>query len=234
MKKSFYYSLFFLCLFMFASCGGGKSESGSVDKADSEGIKEHEWVDLGLPSGTLWATENVGASSPEDYREYFAWGETQANSIIYSFATYKWCEGNYNNLTKYCTDSGFGNVDNKTELDMEDDAAYVNWGSEWRMPTKTQFDELQAECNWQWTSMNGINGYLVTSKRNSASLFLPAAGYREGSSLYDAGSCGFYLSRTLDTDLQDSAYYLYFDSGHVKENLCIRSLGLSVRAVRVP
>ena len=108
---------------------------------------EHEWVDLGLPSGTLWATCNVGADNPEDYGDYFAWGETEPK-VIYNWSTYKWCNGSVNTMTKYCTDSGYGTVDNKTELDPADDAATVNWGTSWRMPTLEQLDELLTKCTW--------------------------------------------------------------------------------------
>lgn len=93
---------------------------------------EHEWVDLGLPSGTLWATCNVGADTPEGFGDYFAWGET-APKDDYSWETYRWCNGYFNTMTKYCTNGSYGTVDNRTELDPEDDAAYVNWGSSWRM-----------------------------------------------------------------------------------------------------
>ena len=103
--------------------------------------EEHEYVDLGLPSGTLWATCNIGASTPEDYGDHFAWGET-APKDYYDWFTYKWYNGSYGTLTKYNTDSYYGTVDNKTKLDSEDDAAYVNWGPQWRMPTVEQQKEL--------------------------------------------------------------------------------------------
>ena len=94
----------------------------------------HEWVDLGLPSGTLWATCNVGANAPEEYGDHFAWGETSPKDV-YNWSTYQWCNGSMFTLTKYNTESSLGMVDNKTELDPEDDAAYVNWGPSWRTPT---------------------------------------------------------------------------------------------------
>ena len=146
-----------------------KTSSKPTAKSDNK-----QYVDLGLPSGTLWATMNVGANRPEDYGDCFAWGETKPKQS-YDWGTYKWCNGAYDKQTKYCTRSDYGKVDNKTELDLADDAAYVNWGAQWRMPSKAQQDELRAECKWQWTTRNGVNGYLVTSKRNSASVFLPAA-----------------------------------------------------------
>ena len=194
----------------------------------------HEWVDLGLPSGTLWATCNVGASAPEEYGDYFAWGET-APKDYYDWSTYKWCNGSYTTMTKYCTDSSYGYngfVDNKTELDPEDDAAYVNWGSSWRMPSKEQQDELREKCTWTRTTQNGVNGYLVTGP-NGNTLFLPAAGNRWGVSLNYVGSYGYYWSRTLYSSYPYYAYYLYFDSGNVYWYYISRNYGFAVRAVRV-
>ncbi|MBQ6167471.1 MAG: hypothetical protein IJK41_08625 [Muribaculaceae bacterium] len=195
----------------------------------------HEWVDLGLPSGTLWATCNLGANSPEEYGDYFAWGETEPKDV-YNWSTYKWCNGSYKTLTKYCTNSSYGYngfVDNKTELDPKDDAAYVNWGENWRMPTYDQLEELRTECTWTWTTQNGVNGRLVIGP-NGNSFFLPAAGYRYDSSLDDVGSDGGYWSRTLDSRRPYYAYYLYFDSRNVVWDDLYRYYGHAVRAVRVP
>lgn len=195
----------------------------------------HEYVDLGLPSGLLWATCNVGASKPEDYGDYFAWGETTTKST-YDWSTYKYCKGSYDTMTKYNTSSSYGTVDNKTVLDLEDDAAHVNWGGSWRMPTKTEQDELidTNNCTWTWTTQNGVKGYKVTSKKNNNSLFLPAAGYRDVSSLYDAGSYGYYWSSSLYasyTSYTSFACCLNFYSGHVGWNYYNRYDGLSVRPV---
>ena len=206
--------------------------------SDDVNTDDHEWVDLGLPSGTLWATMNVGASNPEDYGDYFAWGETQPKGY-YDWSTYKWCNGDYNQLTKYCTKSGYGYngfVDNKAELDPEDDAATANWGSGWRMPSLEQMQELRDNCTSEWTTRNGVNGRLFTSNINGASLFLPAAGYRWGDGLYDAGSWGNYWSRTLDSRNPGSAFLLIFSSGSVNWDYWgnNRSSGQKVRAVRVP
>ena len=198
----------------------------------------HEWVDLGLPSGTLWATMNVGANSPEEYGDNFAWGETTPKDY-YDWSTYEWCMGNYNKLTKYSTWSTYGYngfVDNKTELDPEDDAATAKWGPEWRMPSLEQIQELLNNCTTQWTTRNGVNGHLFTSNINGASLFLPAAGYRWGDELNDAaGSWGSYWSRTLCSITPDSAYHLDFNySGSVCGTWTAdRYCGRSVRAVRV-
>ena len=156
---------------------------------------EHEWVDLGLPSGTLWATCNVGASSPEEYGDYFAWGETEPKED-YSWSTYKWCNGSYNTLTKYCTNSFNGVVDNKTELDLEDDAAYVNWGPSWRMPSSAQIGELLDNCSWLWATRNRVSGVQVIGP-NGASLFLPAAGLWNGNSIEHAGDYVYIWSYKL-------------------------------------
>jgi hypothetical protein len=136
-------------------------------------------VDLGLPSGTLWATCNVGANAPEEFGHQFAWGET-APKETYNWYTYKWCEDGL--LTKYCNNSSDGTVDNKIELDPEDDAAYVNWGPSWRMPTVEQLVELYSNCTQQWTELNGVKGILVTGP-NGNSIFLPLGG-----ALWDDGT----------------------------------------------
>ena len=207
---------------------------GNVPSGD-----EHEYIDLGLPSGTLWATTNVGASVPEEYGDYFAWGETTPKDV-YDWSTYQWCMGSRSSFTKYCTDSSLGYngfVDNKTELDPEDDAATANWGEMWRMPSDDQLYELKNVCIWQWTMRNGVNGYLVTSNHNGASLFLPAAGFHWNGGLSNAGTGGFYWSRTLYSGTSGTrpynAYSLYFYSYGVFFDFNYRSDGRSVRAVRV-
>ena len=196
---------------------------------------EHGYVDLGLPSGILWATCNVGASRPEEYGDYFAWGETEPKES-YDWSTYKWCNGNYNRLTKYCTNSSYGYngfVDNKEVLEPEDDAAYVNWGSSWRMPTHNQLGELKTQCTWTWTTRNGVNGYLVTGP-NGNTLFLPAAGYRYGDSLGEAGAYGICLSRQLYySSAPYDAIVMFIDSGDGSWFRSSRAYGLTVRAVRV-
>ena len=195
----------------------------------------HDYVDLGLPSGTLWATMNVGASSPEDYGDYFAWGETAPKSV-YNLSTYKWCNGDYDQLTKYCTDSDLGYngfVDNKTELDLEDDATTANWGSGWRMPSLTQIQELYENCPSEWTTINGVDGRLFKSKKNGASLFFPATGYLWNGELDSLGWIGYYWSRTLNGSRPSYAYALYFSSGYVSwSNDWDRFSVRSVRAVR--
>lgn len=188
-----------------------------------------EAVDLGLPSGTLWASCNVGARNPEDYGDYFAWGETSPKED-YSWSTYKWLNGSSSSMTKYNYSRIYGTVDNKMELDLEDDASYVNWGSNWRMPSLDQIKELIDNCNWEWTTLNGVYGRKATSKNNGKSIFLPAAGFRYDMSLYSADPC-HYWSRSLNTSYPNYAYYLDFDSGSVDWSI-LRCYGQSVRPVQ--
>ena len=202
--------------------GGGSSISGSENGYD--------YVDLGLPSGLKWATCNVGATAPEGYGDYFAWGETSPKSN-YTSETYKYCNGSFDNVTKYCTDSYYGTVDNKTTLELSDDAARVNWGGTWRMPTEAEQDELRNNCTWTWITQNGVDGYKVTSKTNGNSIFLPAAGYRSGTSVYDVGSDGDYWSSSLYESHPGFAFYLCFDSGKVDWFFNLRHEGRPVRAV---
>ena len=212
---------------------GKNAEQNTTDVAVTD------YVDLGLPSGTLWATCNIGATSPEEYGNYFAWGETEPydknGKTTFGWSTYKWCNGSPSTLTKYNTSSSDGTVDNKTELDLEDDAAYVNWGSKWRMPSQAQFKELMNSnyTTTEWTSVNGVNGRLITSKTNGNSIFLPAAGYRGGTSLDYAGLFGYYWSRTLYTDDPNYAWGLYFISDDVGTGSYPRCSGPSVRPVRL-
>ena len=187
-----------------------------------------EAVDLGL--SVKWASCNVGASSPEEYGNYYAWGEIETKND-YDWKTYKWCNGSLSTLTKYNTKSYRGTVDNKTQLDLSDDAARANWGEKWRMPTMAEQDELRTKCTWIWTTQNGVNGYLVTSKKNGNSVFLPAAGYRDGTTLYDAGSGGYYWSSALLTGDPCSACNVGFGSSFVYMNYYARNYGQSVRPV---
>ena len=221
MKKLFYILCCSLAV-LFTACEG-------EEPSDPNG---HEWVDLGLPSGIKWATCNVGAISPEGYGDYFAWGETTTKST-YNWNTYKWCNGSSSTQTKYCTSSSYGTVDNKTVLDLSDDAARANWGGSWRMPTIAEQDELlnTSYTTWTWTTQNGVNGYKVTSKINGNSIFLPAAGCRYFSDLEYVGYAGLYWSSSLDTDGSRYAYVLNFVSGDVDLGGSSRNCGLSVRPV---
>ena len=193
---------------------------------------EDDYVDLGLPSGLLWATCNVGADSPEEYGDYFAWGETTPKDV-YNWSNYQYGH-DWNQLTKYCNDaiSGYnGFTDNLITLLPEDDAATANWGPDWRMPTKAEWQELYNNTTVTWTTQNGVSGRLFTAA-NGNSLFLPAAGYRYNSSLDGAGSDGDYWSSSLYTVYPGSAWYFGFGSGGYGMYNDGRYYGLSVRPVR--
>lgn len=199
--------------------GGGQSGSGTHTGGNGV-LNGHDYVDLGLPSGTLWATCNVGANSPEEYGDYFAWGETTAKETYY-LDTYKYYDGS--NWTKY--------TDHLTILEASDDAATANWGSGWRMPTYDEMKELKNNCTVTWTIQNGVNGCLFTGS-NGNSIFLPAAGCRIDSELNNAGSRGFYWSGSLDNIV--IVYSLFLDSEY-SDNCgmgdCYRFFGQPVRAV---
>ena len=211
------------------SCGDENEEiEPSSNKEVSGKVKGHEYVDLGL--SVKWATCNVGASSPEDYGDNYAWGETETKSTYY-WSTYKYCNGSETTQTKYCTDSHYGTVDNKKVLEPSDDVAQVKWGGSWRMPTDAEMTELRQNCTWTWTTQGGTKGCKVTSKKNGNSIFLPAAGFRGVGSLDGAGSYGNYWSSSLDTSDPSFACDLYFYSGDVLRDGSSRCFGRSVRPV---
>ncbi len=213
--------------------GGGGGNGGSGNGT----YNGHAYVDLGLPSGTMWAKCNVGADNPEDYGDYFSWGETQPKGT-YNWSTYQYTNGISlldPQLTKYCNSANCGYngfTDNLTILQAGDDAATANLGSGWRMPTHEEWVELYENTTNTWTTRNGVDGRLFTAS-NGNSLFLPAAGHRYGSSLYYAGSIGNYWSSSLDTVIPGAAWYFnfYSDGCHVYDGSSDRSSGHSVRPV---
>ena len=186
------------------------------------------YVDLGL--SVKWATFNVGASLPEDYGNYYAWGETETKSN-YNFGSYKWSSGIY--YTKYYIKGGRGSVDNKTMLEPDDDVAHVVCGGNWRMPTKDEQDELIENCTWRWITYKGVNGYKVTSNMsgyNGRSIFLPAGGCRyEG--IANEGEYGYYWSSSCDPDNSPLAFHLHISSDGYECKGGDRITGFSVRAV---
>lgn len=237
---------------------GSNNNSGSQTAVIVGTENGHEWVDLGLTSGTKWATCNVGADKPEEYGNYYAWGEVTTKST-YASDNYKFGY-DYGQLTKYCSNSSYGKdgfTDNKTTLELSDDAAYVNWGGKWRMPTKAQQDELRNECYLVWTeNYNGSNveGYIVYKAKTSsdkgnvvslydtpsssyslsdAHIFLPAAGRYE-ENLCGVGS-GYYWSSSLNTEYPNSAWLINFDYDGVYDSYYYgrdwRNWAPSVRAV---
>jgi len=201
------------------------TDDGEEDMNPKEDTSNtHDYVDLGLTDASgnpvYWATCNVGATNPEEYGDYFAWGETTSKSV-YDWSTYCYCNGSYDTLTKYCKSSIYGTVDNKTVLEPEDDAATVNWGGTWRMPKEAELDKLRTKCVWTWTTKNSVNGYEVKGT-NGDSIFLPAA---------STGTYGHYWSRSLDTSNSRNAYGLSFDSSDVSYVSTARYYGCFVRPV---
>lgn len=221
-------------LLMLLAVGCGKPEDPNNGDDNGNIVDGHEYVDLGLPSGTLWATCNVGASCPEECGDYFAWGETQ-HKEIYDWKTYKYSEydGEEYRLTKYCTDSfcglnGF--VDGLTVLEPMDDAVRANWGENWRMPSKEEYEELNQETTFAWTTLNGVEGRLLTGP-NGNSIFFPATGFYLDGEIICTG-LGIYWTNSLQTVSQVSAWSLHFDYENC--HVCAtyeRSRGHCVRAV---
>ncbi|MCQ2607282.1 MAG: fibrobacter succinogenes major paralogous domain-containing protein [Bacteroidales bacterium] len=185
-----------------------------------------EAVDLGL--SVKWATCNVGANTPEEYGNYYAWGEIEPKTI-YDWSTYKYFNVTSRTITKYCTDSTYGTVDKKTTLEKSDDVGYTTNGGNWRMPTSEEWNELREKCTWTWTQKNGVNGYEIKAT-NGNSIFLPATGYQYGSGVKYMGSYGYYWSSSANG--YSNADYLYFYSGYANVNDYYRSSGLSVRLVQ--
>ena len=193
------------------------------------------YVDLGLPSGLLWARCNVGANTPEGYGDYFAWGEVHPKDYSYEWNTYQHCNGRPRTLIKYCTNPSFGNggyADYLTILLPKDDVAAANWGNGWRMPTKEEWQELLNYTTHIWTTQNGVNGSLFTAS-NGYSLFLPAAGGRGADNLYGAGNDGYYWSSSLYTLNPSSAWKYFFYSNGSDMAIDVRYSGFTVRPVRV-
>ena len=209
--------------------------SANISEVDSVSFHEHEAVDLGL--SVKWASYNLGATAPEEYGNYYAWGETEPKDT-YSWSTYTYCKGDYKTLTKYCDNSSYGFTDALTTLEATDDAATQAWGGSWRMPTIDEWKELYNHTTQEWTDNyndTGVAGYILTSTVSGygdAVLFLPAAGYRGVSYLGDAGAIGYYWSSSLYEGYPYGArgvnfHASYFDTGYYRN----RSGGLSVRAV---
>ena len=190
-----------------------------------------QWINLGLPSGLLWASCNVGATAPEEYGNYFAWGETQTKSD-YSWSTYAHCSNGY--LIKYCNNAEYGlngYTDNRTILEPSDDAATANIGNGARIPTKEEWDELINNTTAEWTTLNGVHGRRFTAT-NGNSIFLPAAGSILGTELQDPGTFSQYWSSTLYPNSPNSAWHFYFRSDNQNMNGYTRTIGCTVRAVK--
>lgn len=190
----------------------------------------YEYVDLGLPSGLLWATKNIGAANPEDYGYYFSWGETNIKESYY-WGTYKYCNGSGTTLSKYCYSSDFGDVDNKYSLDKEDDAATQNWGEKWRLPSLEDVTELCNNCYADWVKINGISGLRITGP-NGNTMFIPSAGTKQYKTNFHKGADICLLTSTLygdgHPDLVTVFRYRNYSFGVGGEE---RGFGYSARAV---
>ena len=188
-------------------------------------------IDLGLPSGTKWACCNVGANSPAEGGDHFAWGETTPKPY-YSKNNYKWYSGGDDHkITKYCSNSYFGTVDNIIGLELADDAAYVNWGSEWCMPGTAQMNELLDNCTGEWATENGMHGYLFKSNINDRAVFFPAAGWYNSRGLQGLETSGYYWSRFNSYDTRPDVAWLLNLGFRV--TYADRQNGCSIRAVHV-
>ncbi len=194
----------------------------------------HDYVDLGLPSGKKWATCNVGADSPIEFGNYYAWGEITPKET-YTWSSYLWCNGEESTITKYSDNpnEGYnGFTDNLRTLLPEDDAATVNWDASWRMPTYSEMFELKTNCVVTWITKNGINGRLFTGP-NGNSIFLPAAGNRYDNTSGGAGTYGSYWCSNFTTGFPTGARMLFLDSGDCVLENGYRFVGQQVRAVLV-
>lgn len=196
----------------------------------------YEWIDLGLPSGLKWAAWNVGATKPEEFGLYFAWGETEGYEGItdekqFSWADYKLCGGSDSILTKYNNNSSYGTVDTLTTLEQVDDAAYTS-DNTCRMPTRAELEELTANTTSTWETLNGVNGRRFTSKTNGNSIFVPAAGFCFDGPVDNVGSYGGLWSSSLYESDPRSGWGLYFGSSGVYVDISYRYNGLAVRAVK--
>ena len=185
-----------------------KKQSVKVSEPDGF-VNDHGYVDLGL--SVKWATCNVGASSPSDYGDYYAWGEIST----------------YSTSTSKTYGKSMGNIGGNSSYDV----ARYRWGGSWRLPTKAELEELKTKCTWTWTTQGGHNGYKVTSKTNGKSIFLPTAGWRDGASPIYVGESGYYWSSSPHESNTRSAYSLYFYSSGHDVDWYRRSLGFSVRPV---
>ena len=190
-------------------------------------------VDLGLPSGKLWAKCNLGANSEEESGLYYQWGDTQGytkeqigTNKTFNWNSYKWSvDGSSSNLSKY------NSTDSKTVLDLEDDAVHATLGGNWKMPTHEDWQELYNNTSREWTQINGVNGYKCTAS-NGNYIFLPAAGYGAGNSLGDEGSRGYVWSSSLYSVGSSNAFGCYFSSSWFGPDYGnIRCIGFSVRGV---
>lgn len=211
------------------------SHNGWASSADTP-TDSHQRIDIGMKDAggniIYWSDRNLGAATPEETGDYYAWGET-ATKTNFTWATYQWCNGTSKSMTKYCTNATYGTVDNLTTLEPADDAAHNDWGEHWRIPTFAEMDRLIQECTWTWTQRNGMNGYKITGPNNGY-IFLPAVGMYSKQSLSSQGVTGEYWTSSLIAETPNIARTVWFDSGNVLAgNGGMRYYGFTIRPVYV-
>lgn len=229
MKKTFSYIALvaMACMLLPAACGKDATDDATGGAADTY------WVDLGLPSGLLWAKCNIGSDSPEGYGDQCAWAET-ATKAVYEWNDYRYCNGGYDRLTKYCNNSSFGDngfSDGRTTLEAADDTAALLFGSRARIPTDADWQELIGNTTSEWTTQSGVYGRRLTAP-NGRSLFLPAAGLRYGTEHLDAETQGYYWSSSLYANIPYNAWCLHIDADTLDMMGGSRNYGRCIRAVK--
>ena len=238
MKKTLLFVLALAVICAMPSCkkdpNGGNTTNENDSIVDHSGtFNGHDYVDLGLPSGTLWATCNVGADTPEGCGDYFAWAETETKEV-YNWETYKYCNGAHDQLTRYCPYSEYGYqgvVHDRTVLYDMDDAALSEWGTGWRMPTRNEMEELLfCTTSRSWKEQNGVEGLLFEAS-NGNSLFFPAAGFVNETELAGVGEQGCYWSSSLGSD-PDKGGTMYFVKQSLSFGQAYRCFGWTIRPVR--
>lgn len=240
--------LMFLLPLALVACKDDKEEDMPSNDKTPSGL---EAVDLGLPSGLKWANMNLGAQKAEDTGLFFPWGEiegyTDADTVnrTFDFTTYKLANGDFNSLTKYSYEEGYGVVDNKWTLDLEDDAANVAWGEGWRLPSQADANELLENCDYVWTTQNGVLGGLFTSKINGKQIFIPGIGYLNGTSYKSKDILGHYWCNCLYKQEEQSSdasmqihppfagcYFFFFKNGKTGIGKAGRNGAFPVRPVK--
>lgn len=214
--------IFIITVLLIGSCFGC-SQSSTKNEQKNESHNGHEMVDLGL--SVKWATCNVGASTPSDYGDYFAWGETAPKSDYQWSTCFDCMDETGESWETY-------KIGGETQITPTSghDAAQANWGGSWRMPTDAELKELNDNCTWEWINMDGHEGYEVTGP-NGNSIFLPAAGYCSGSTANSVGTGGYYWSSSFSASSDDTARSLFFDDGYHAMDSNGRYIGRSVRPV---
>ena len=190
-------------------------------------------VDIGL--SVKWANSNLGATAPEGYGDYYAWGETRSKKT-YSWKNYKWCNGTHDSLTKYNTSTDFGKIADRSPFSDSDDAAHVILGGKWRLPSISEIDELlatreNADYKWEWKTINGQRGWTITYLGNGNSIFIPAAGYRQDDNYVSFGEAGLFWCKSINSESPDKVICFHYDQYSTDKIYAYRSFGIPIRPV---